>query len=186
MADRVLGVVPIKLLKHCACTHHHGTNDSISPLPRFHGLVSDCDCPCGRRLPVAAPANESRDKPGAAGSLTLRVPPKELVKRLQRDLPGAPLSLPIESVNDGTILTGWKEYEGAVHIVRRWRERTRFRINVLLDFHDPSGISHVEVFDETEEKPSDAQPWYPNPDLRRPERSAEVVRVIEAAAAGNP
>ena len=63
-----------------------------------------------------------------------------------------------------------------------WRERTRFRIDILPDFNDPTGTSHIEIFDETEEKPSDPQPWYPNPDLRRPERSADVMKAIEGRA----
>ena len=82
-------------------------------------------------------------------------------------------------MQDGTIYTTWKEYEGVIHIARRWQERTRFKIIVLPDFNEPLAVSRVSVFDETEEKPSDPQPWYPNPDLRRPERSARVLKVIE-------
>ena len=54
------------------------------------------------------------------------------------------------------------------------------RIVIAPDFNDPLGVSHVEGFDETEEKPSDQQPWYPNPDLRRAERSEEVVKAIQS------
>ena len=118
-------------------------------------------------------------KMDAAKSITLHVPPKELVKRLQDQLPAPPLQLTVASVADGTIVTDFKEYEGALHIVRRWRERTRFKIIITPDFNDPTGTSHVEVFDETEEKPSDPQPWYPNPNLKRPERSDEVMKEIE-------
>jgi hypothetical protein len=113
-----------------------------------------------------------------AASITLHVAPKDLVLKIQKDLPASSLQIPVKSAQDGAILTDWKEYEGAIHIVRRWRERTRFEIHVAPDFNDPTGTSHVEVFDITEEKPSDPQPWYPNPDLRRPERSAEVLKMI--------
>ena len=114
----------------------------------------------------------------ASGSAIIHMPPREIVKLIQQNLPAPPLSISVESAEGGIVFTGWKEYEGAVHIVRRWRERTRFKINVLPDFSDPLNTSHVEVFDETEEKPSDAQPWYPNPDLRRTERSEELLRMI--------
>ncbi|HET6247977.1 MAG TPA: hypothetical protein VFE47_09800 [Tepidisphaeraceae bacterium] len=125
------------------------------------------------------PAPVAQEKYDSSRSVVVHMAPKELVKKIQAELSKPPLGLSIESVQDGVIFTGWKEYEGAVHIARRWRERTRFKINVLPDFNDPLGTSHVDVFDETEEKPSDPQPWYPNPELRRPERSDEVVKVIE-------
>jgi hypothetical protein len=114
----------------------------------------------------------------ASSAAIIHVSPKDIIKLIQKNLPAEPLSISVESAEGGIVLTGWKEYEGAVHIVRRWRERTRFKINVLPDFNDPLGTSHVEVFDETEERPSDPQPWYPNPDLRRPERSEELLRMI--------
>ena len=124
------------------------------------------------------PPEANREKADSAQSLVIHRPPKELVRQIQNELPEPPLSLAVESVQEGTIRTSWKEYEGAIHIARRWRERTRFKIVVHPDFNDPLGTSHVEVFDETEEKPSDAQPWYPNRDLRRPERMDEVIKLI--------
>jgi hypothetical protein len=129
---------------------------------------------CAWSQPKAPPPAEKMD---AGKSVTLRVPPKDLVKKIQDVLP-ASLQLPIADVHDGTIVTDWKEYEGAIHIVRRWREKTRFKIVISPDFNDPTGTSHVEVFDETEEKPSDPQPWYPNPTLRRPERADEVLKEL--------
>lgn len=124
------------------------------------------------------PKTVAPEKERPAQSAVVHLPPKELVKLIAADVAAPPLSLSVASVQDGTITTGWKEYEGAVHIVRRWQERSRFRINVLPDFGDPTGTSHIDVFDETEEKPSDGQPWYPNPDLRRPERSAQLIAII--------
>lgn len=120
------------------------------------------------------------DQTEVSQSVIIHAPPKELIARLVRQLPQPPLALPVENVQDGNIYTGFREYEGAVHIIRRWRERTRFKIVVLPDFNDPLGTSHVEVLDQTEEKPSDEQPWYANPHLRRPERAAEVMRVIQS------
>jgi hypothetical protein len=128
------------------------------------------------------PAPVPPEKYDSSRSAVVHIPPKELVARIQKEFPAAPLSIGIASAADGTILTDWKAYEGAIHIARRWAERTRFKITILPDFNDPLGTSHVEVFDETEEKPSDPQPWYPNPDLRRTERSEEVVKVIAGMA----
>lgn len=132
-------------------------------------------CGCGWQQPKAA--RQVMSDPSQ--SATIQKAPKELVKLIQQNLAAPPLSLAVDSVQDGTIFTVWKEYEGAIHIARRWQERTRFKIMVLPDFNEPLTVSHVSVFDETEEKPSDPQPWYPNPDLRRPERSAEVLKMIE-------
>lgn len=138
---------------------------------------------CGWKKP---PAPVAQERFVAATTATLRIAPKDLVKIIQARLPQAPLSLVVETTNDGVIQTDWKEYEGAIHIARRWRERTRFRINVLPDFNDPLGTSHVDVFDETEEKPSDPQPWYPNPDLHRKERSDEILKAIQTWASQAP
>lgn len=125
------------------------------------------------------PPQPDRDKFAPSQSAILHVPPKELVHQIVQSLPAGELAIPIDHVQDGTIITDWKEYPGAIHIVRRWRERSRFRIEVAPDFNDPLGTSHLEIFEETQEKPSDAQPWYPNPDLRRPERSEQVLKFIE-------
>ena len=130
---------------------------------------------CGWQQPV----QPARDKFAADQSVILHQPPKQLVKRIAEVLPKSELAIAVVWVRDGQILTDWKEYEGAIHIVRRWRERSRFRIEVAPDFNDPLGTSHLEIFEETQEKPSDPQPWYPNPDLRRPERSEQVMLVIE-------
>ena len=137
---------------------------------------------CGWQKPAPGP----QEKYDSSRSAVIHIPPKELVTRIQKEFPAPPLSIPIESVQEGTIFTSWKEYQGAVHIARRWQERTRFKITILPDFNDPLGTSHVDVFDETEEKPSDPQPWYPNPDARRPERSEEVVKVIQGMGATLP
>jgi hypothetical protein len=117
----------------------------------------------------------------------INVPPKQLMEVARQALAGPPMSVPVETGQDGTLLTGWKEYPGELHIVRRWTERTRFKIIILPDFSDPLAKSHLQVFDETQEKPSDAQPWYPAPDRKRPERSAEVLKLIaDQAQRGNP
>lgn len=134
---------------------------------------------CGWQQPKQA----SEQQYNPARDRVINLGPKPLVQLIGQTLPAPPLSLPVESASDGTVLTGWKEYEGAVHIVRRWQERSRFRITILPDFNDPTGKSHVQVVDETEEKPSANQPWYPAPDTHRPERSAEVLKAIEQAAA---
>ena len=122
----------------------------------------------------------------APNSEVIHIPPKELVKLISEKLPQSPLAIAFDSAKDGIVFTDWKEYEGALHIVHRWRERTRFQINIFPDFNEPTSASHVEVFDETEEKPSDPQPWYPNPDLRRPERSEEVLKAIVELAGKDP
>jgi hypothetical protein len=150
---------------------------SRGPIARLSGILLIPALLGGCQWEKPAPVQQEKFDPSR--SATIHIAPKDLVQRIQNDLPSGPLAIRIDNVQDGVILTGWKEYEGAVHIARRWRERTRFKINVAPDFNDPLGTSHVDVFDETEERPSDPQPWYPNPDLRRQERSDEVLKVIQ-------
>ncbi|HZL37274.1 MAG TPA: hypothetical protein VFC78_18285 [Tepidisphaeraceae bacterium] len=137
---------------------------------------------CGWQQPRAV--GESQYDPSQAAQVN--VPPKQLMQIIAQRLPGPPLAIAIDTMNDGTILTGWKEYEGALHIVRHWQERTRFKITILPDFNDPTGKSHVQVIAETEEKPSAGQPWYPAPQDRRPQRAAQVLKVIEQASRQTP
>jgi hypothetical protein len=137
---------------------------------------------CQWQQPAQPPGESDRQQ-----SAQVNVPPKQLMDVARQALAAPPMSVAVETGQDGTLLTGWKEYPGELHIVRRWAERTRFKIIILPDFSEPLAKSHVQVFDETQEKPSDAQPWYPAPDSKRPERSAEVLKLIEAQAArGNP
>ena len=113
-------------------------------------------------------------------SATFNIPPKQLVQDVQRIVSSPPLSLGVQSASDGTIVTGWREYRGELHIVRYWQERTRFHITVVPDWNDPTARSRLEVGDETEQRAETRQKWYPAPELNRPERSAEVLRQIEA------
>ena len=132
---------------------------------------------CQWQKPKPPPPTQIESAPAGV----INVPPKQVARIVQQAISAPPLSLNVQSAHGGTILTDWKEYEGALHIVRRWQERTRFKITVLPDFEDPTGKSHVQVFDETQEKPSAQQPWYPAPDDQRPQRAVEVLNVIENA-----
>ena len=143
-------------------------------------LAGVCVGGCGWQQPK--PVNEAQYDPSQAD--LVKVAPRQLMQIIRQKLPAPPLSIPIASMGDGALLTGWKEYPGRVHIVRRWQERTRFKITILPDFNNPTGASHVRVVDETQEKPSAQQPWYPAPDDRRPERAAQVLNFIRQAALG--
>ncbi len=108
------------------------------------------------------------------------MPAQDALGATQKALASSPLSLPVDSVKDGVIITGWKEYPGDVHIVRRWYERTRFRITVTRDFLHPETDSRISVEDQTMERATDVQPWYNAPNTSRPQRSAEVLKQIIA------
>lgn len=123
------------------------------------------------------PKQESRWQKNES-TTAIDLPAARLVQVAQQAVAAPPLSLGVQDEKDGSILTGWKEYPGDVHIVRRWYERTRFRINVIPDFSDPAGKSHLWVEDQTEERATDRQPWYPAPQTHRPERAEEVARQI--------
>src|SRR5438874_1028881 len=85
---------------------------------------------------------------------------------------------PAETPLMSAIHLRWKEHPGDVHIVRRWYERTRFRITITPGFTHPEAISRVSVEDQTMERATDVQPWYNAPNTSRPQRSAEVLKQI--------
>lgn len=132
---------------------------------------------CGTQTPTSRAVTQSA---------TFNIPPKELVQDVQRIVSSPPLSLGVQSVNGGTIVTGWREYRGELHIVRYWQERTRFHINVIPDWNEPTARSRLEVGDETEQRAETRQKWYPAPELNRPDRAAEVLRQIESQLSQSP
>ena len=107
------------------------------------------------------------------------VPAANVVEAVEHAVSAPPLSLQVESAHDGTIVTGWKEYPGDIHIVRRWHERTKFRISVTPDFSNPSGRSKLIVEDQTQERAINTQPWYNAPNTSRPDRAKSVLSEIE-------
>jgi hypothetical protein len=103
-----------------------------------------------------------------------------------------PISLPAQDEQDGTIVTGWQPFEGELHIVRHWYERTRFHITVVPDFNEPSRRSRIQVIDETQQRPDESGPnekvkqWSSAPDLHRPDRAATILQQIENQLANYP
>ena len=114
----------------------------------------------------------------ALPSADVNVPPKQLVNDVRRAVESPPLSLPVVEQHEGTLVTGWKPFRGELHIVRYWEERTRYRITVFPDWNNPTGRSHLEVADETEQRAEARQQWYPAPELHRPDRAQNVLRQI--------
>jgi len=107
-------------------------------------------------------------------------PPKQAVEDIRRIVEAPPLSLAVTDVHDGTLVTGYQPFRGELHIVRYWEERTRYRITVTPDWNDPAGKSHIQVFDETDQRAEERQKWYPSPELHRPRRAAAVLKDILA------
>lgn len=114
------------------------------------------------------------------------IPPQQLAREVSRVVSSPPLSLPVESTTDGTIVTGWQQpFQGDWHIFRYWHERTRYHITVVPDFNDPTHRSHIQVVDETEQRPDESGPnveartWHPAPEIHRPQRAQAVLAQIE-------
>jgi hypothetical protein len=120
------------------------------------------------------------------------LPPRQMAEAVQKIVPAPPISLPIQQVQPGTFLTGWQPFQGEFHIARYWHERTRYHISVIPDFNDPAHRSHIQVVDETEQRPDESGPneaakrWAPAPDLHRPDRSSALLREIENALSTYP
>jgi hypothetical protein len=111
-------------------------------------------------------------------SAAVDVPPKQLVDRIKQVVSAAPLSLGVESQERGVIQTGWKSYEGDMHIVRRWQERTRYRIEVVPDWEEPTAKSKVHVIADTEQRATEGQSWDHEPRVHRPKRAQEMLDQI--------
>ena len=138
----------------------------------------------GTALLVAAgcssdPAAQARaSQAGAVASADVAAPPKQLLHDVRRAASAPPLSLGIESEDRGTLVTGWKRYRGDWHIGRHWQERTRYRIEVVPDWDEPTSRSKLTVAAETEQRAAEGQRWDREVRVARPERAREVLRQI--------
>jgi hypothetical protein len=122
------------------------------------------------------PKNDSRLQ-GATAEYAM--PPKQLLQTVKQVIAAPPMSLGVEDEHKGTILTTWQDFPGEWHVARRWQEHTRYRIIITPDFDDPTGHSHIEVREETQQRATSGQKWESIEELPRPERSAALLKQIE-------
>lgn len=121
-------------------------------------------------------AANSRLDPLASAAVDM--PPKQLVERIKQVVSAPPLSLGVESQERGAVQTGWKRYEGELHIARHWQERTRYRIEVVPDWDEPTAKSKIHVIAETEQRATEGQDWDREPRVPRPRRAQEMLEQI--------
>ena len=124
--------------------------------------------------------------PRLVQSDTIDRAPKDLLQHVRRIITSPPLSLPVRDEQQGTIVTGWQQpFQGEMHVVRYWHERTRYHITVIPDWNDPAHRSRIQIVDETEQRPDDSGPnqeakiWSAAPNIHRPERAQAVLHQIE-------
>lgn len=142
-------------------------------------------CPiCNPQSAALAPSGASAASPSApaafpASSIKVyRVAPAKLVQEIQQAITAAPLDLKVLSADNGVIQTDWKAYEGEFHIMRRWQDRTRFRINVIPDVSDPANASRFEVTEVTQRRSNDRANWESAD--RHPERVEALIQAVDA------
>ena len=134
---------------------------------------------------VSGCASQSRPAASLVQSPAYDLPPTQMAEAVEKIVAAPPISLSIQAEQPGAFLTGWQPFRGEFHIARYWHERTRYHISVVPDFSDPAHRSHIQVVDETEQRPDESGPnesakrWTPAPELHRPERSAALLQQIE-------
>jgi hypothetical protein len=111
---------------------------------------------------------------------TYNVSPKQMLERVK-----TVVGLPIESEQDGRIVTGWETHTGAKVGVgpasRTWQERTRYTITIAPAWDDPNNKSSVEVSEETQQRPHDNYEWETQQAIKRPDRAAAMAQKIDSA-----
>ncbi len=116
-----------------------------------------------------------------APSQTYHLPPKQILQTVKDVVSSPPLSIGVTEEKGGSILTGYQEFPGDWHVLRRWQERTRYRITVSPDWNDPTGAGRIEVREMTEQRAADNMDWKPAPELQRPERARQMLETLNAA-----
>ena len=119
--------------------------------------------------------------PAAAPSQAINVPPKQLLADVKRIVTSQPISLPIESEDEsqGKLVTGYQSFRGNWHILRYWQERTRYIIEVMPDFNDPTGRARLQVSQQTQQRAASNQTYDDAPELDRHERAAKLLSEIQ-------
>ncbi|MBC8105928.1 MAG: hypothetical protein H7Z14_05010 [Anaerolineae bacterium] len=111
---------------------------------------------------------------------TYNVPPKTLLEKVK-----SAVGIPIESEQDGRLVTSWQMHDGAKFGVgpvgRTWQERTRYTITIAPAWDDSNNKSTIEVTEETQQRPHDQYEWGSQEPVKRPELAAEMARKIDAA-----
>ena len=121
-----------------------------------------------------------------APAQTYQMPPKEILQRVKEIVSSPPLSIGVTEEKDGSILTGYQEFPGDWHVLRRWQERTRYRITVSPDWSNPSGAGRIEVRELTEQRAADGMEWHPAPELQRPERARQMLATLDEQLRAKP
>jgi len=97
-------------------------------------------------------AEAKASQAGSEATAEVAAAPKQLLADVRRVVESPPLSLGVESVDRGTLVTGWKRFQGDWHIARHWQDRTRYRIEVIPDWEDPTGrasLSYDQLLERT-------------------------------------
>jgi hypothetical protein len=117
---------------------------------------------------------------GRPQTLDVNVPPKQVVEQVKQALSQPPLNMPAESEKEGTLVTGWERHRGDFHVARYWQERTRYTIQVVPDWNEPTTRSRLQISQETQQRATDGQEWQPAPELDRAGRAQDLVEKIRA------
>jgi hypothetical protein len=115
---------------------------------------------------------------GAEAAADVAASPKQLLQDVRRVVTSPPLSLGVEGEDRGTLVTGWTRFRGDWHIGRHWQERTRYRVEVIPDWDEPTGRARLRVTAETEQRAAEGQRWDREPRVPRPQRAKEMLRRI--------
>jgi hypothetical protein len=108
------------------------------------------------------------------------MPPKDLLARTRQIVSSPPISLPIDSEQKGTLITGYQSFRGDWHIARHWQERTRYRIQITPDWDEPTRRSHIEIWAQTQQRAASNQTFSDAPELDRSDRAARLLSEIQS------
>jgi hypothetical protein len=126
-----------------------------------------------------APSYSITDAP----SYDFALSPAELTEKVTQTL--ATMGITIEQKQGSALITSYKDYPGSFHIVRRWQERTRYRITIFPDSYEPTRRSHLEITSQSQTRATDQEPWHTWAEYQRPERAAALAKMLHEQIQGN-
>jgi hypothetical protein len=114
-------------------------------------------------------------------AFTSRLPPAEVGKLIEEHFSRPESKTRVATISGGEIITDYSDFEGEAHglLRRKWQEHTRFQIWCRPSFDHPLGDTVIEVYEETQQRPTTSYPWDTEPPLSRPDRAIKVVNELK-------
>ena len=118
---------------------------------------------------------------------TYTVPPAVLQQKIAAILPQPPLSLEIQAIHDGQIVTAYEQYAGEIRGLLWWKKRWQERVRYVIEVRQPAWYqpykSQLFIRAEADHRPNSNYAWQSKRFAPLHNRVSEILGVIDSKIA---